>query len=346
MKGNKITLPTWRWLGVNESDLDIKLDNIQYTNVSSVEIKNIDIADELFRYGHGFEHCDNIREKFNHLNYIDDSKKINVISYGLDEKNPILIDSQIIYAQKNKELKILLDYSDDGNGERYRYSDIRILSDDNSKVDLYLIQRNSDKAKVAQSITAVVKENATVNVVQIEAGADETYFNYRAYLEGKKANADINAIYFGVEKEKIDLFYNIDHIGKESNSNVIVKGGLANNSKKTFKASLDFKKGCTGSVGNEEEYVTLMSDKAKSIAVPLLLCNEHDVVGNHASSAGKIDKDILFYIMSRGIGLKEAEKMIIESNFMPIINMLPDEDYRKLTWDLIERKIDKAYECQ
>lgn len=344
MKGNKITLPTWRWLGVNESDSNIKLENIQYTNVASVKERNSEVVNKLFSYGSGFEINGEIKEIFNHINYIDDTNKTN-LSYVMDEKNPILIDSQIIHAKQNKELKVLLDYTDDNNGERYRYSDIRILAEKSSKVELYLIQRNTENAKVVQALTTVVDEGAEVKIVQVEAGAKETYFNYRAYLEGEESKADINAIYFGVNDEKIDLFYNIDHIGKKTNSNVVVKGALANESKKTFKASLDFKKGCTGSSGNEEEYVTLMSDKAKSIAVPLLLCNEHDVVGNHASSAGKIDKDVLFYIMSRGIGLKEAEKMIIESNLMPIINMIPDEDYRKLTWELIESKIDKAYEC-
>jgi len=47
--------------------------------------------------------------------------------------------------------------------------------------------------------------------------------------------------------------------------------------------------------GNEEEFTILLSPKVKSFAIPLLLCKEDDVIGNHAASAGQIDEDKLFY---------------------------------------------------
>ncbi|WP_302594024.1 SufD family Fe-S cluster assembly protein, partial [uncultured Megasphaera sp.] len=63
-----------------------------------------------------------------------------------------------------------------------------------------------------------------------------------------------------------------------------------------------------------------------SISVPLLLCKEDDVVGNHASSAGQIDKDKLFYLMSRGFNEAGAQLIIVESNIRPIIDALGDKD--------------------
>lgn len=137
----------------------------------------------------------------------------------------------------------------------------------------------------------------------------------------------------------LNLFYNFDQYGKKTNSNVMIKGALKDRASKIFKASLDFKKGSTGSVGNEEEIVTLLSDEVHSVAVPLLLCTEDDVVGNHASSAGRIDQDMLFYIMSRGISQKEGEKLIIESNILPTIQKIPDAKLRSEVWDLFERKL-------
>ena len=41
-------------------------------------------------------------------------------------------------------------------------------------------------------------------------------------------------------------------------------------------------------------FVPLLSDKAKSIALPMLLCSEEEVEGNHSSAAGKVGEKKLF----------------------------------------------------
>ena len=71
--------------------------------------------------------------------------------------------------------------------------------------------------------------------------------------------------------------------------------------------------------------------------MPLLLCKEDDVEGNHASSAGQIDKDMLYYLMSRGFSEKGAQLIIVESNIRPVIDELGDEK-------LIARVLDRARE--
>ena len=77
----------------------------------------------------------------------------------------------------------------------------------------------------------------------------------------------------------------------------------------------------------------------RSIAVPVLLCQEDDVEGVHAASAGKIDQDTLFYIMSRGINEEEAKKVIVETKLAPTIHKLPDEKLREDVWRHIESRM-------
>ena len=55
------------------------------------------------------------------------------------------------------------------------------------------------------------------------------------------------------------------------------------------------------SKGNENEFCMLLSEKAKSLALPMLLCTEDDVEGNHSTASGKVDEEQLFYIMTRGL---------------------------------------------
>ena len=73
------------------------------------------------------------------------------------------------------------------------------------------------------------------------------------------------------------------------------------------------------SKGNENEFCILLSDKAKSLALPMLLCTEDDVEGNHSTASGKVDNKDLFYIMSRGLSYKEAIRLIVKAKFNQII---------------------------
>ena len=69
----------------------------------------------------------------------------------------------------------------------------------------------------------------------------------------------------------------------------------------------------------------LLSNKAKSIALPMLLCTEEDVEGNHSTASGKVDAKQLFYLMTRGLSYKEAVKLIVKANFQKIIDRINDE---------------------
>ena len=76
-------------------------------------------------------------------------------------------------------------------------------------------------------------------------------------------------------------------------------------------------------------FVCYLSEKAKSLALPMLLCTEDDVEGNHSTASGKVDKEQLFYIMTRGLSYKEAVKLIVKANFNKIIERIKDEEVKQ-----------------
>ena len=83
----------------------------------------------------------------------------------------------------------------------------------------------------------------------------------------------------------------------------------------------------------------LLSDTAKSLALPMLLCSEEDVEGNHSSSAGKIGAKELFYIMSRGFKFKEAMKLLVRAKFNKILKNIQNEELRQTILKEIDKKI-------
>ena len=83
----------------------------------------------------------------------------------------------------------------------------------------------------------------------------------------------------------------------------------------------------------------LLSDTAKSMALPMLLCSEEEVEGNHATSSGKIDEKELFYIMSRGFELKEAMKLIVRAKFNKILEDMQDDELKEEIIQEIDKRL-------
>jgi Fe-S cluster assembly scaffold protein SufB len=186
---------------------------------------------------------------------------------------------------------------------------------------------------------AEVEDGAKVNWVTVEMGSKINVTNYNSDLKGQRSSADIYSAYLVDGDRKQDLYYTTNHFGKESTSNMIIEGVLKDRAKKVFKGNIDFKMGSSKSKGAQAEEVLLLDPTVKTDTIPMLLCQEEDVDGQHAASVGKIDENQLFYLMSRGFDYGEAEKLIIEARFSPIFDRVPAENLRKFLSEELRRRI-------
>ena len=179
-------------------------------------------------------------------------------------------------------------------------------------------------------ITSEINDNSFVTYNFIDLGGNLRISNYRSNLIGKNSINSFNNIYIGKNNDRIDLNYVIENNNIKTNSNINIQGVLDDNSYKSCKATVDFKEGASKSIGRENEKCILLSDSCKSSSLPMLLCHEEDVEGEHSVSTGKIDEDKLFYLMSKGINEKNAKKMIINSNFNDIIENINNNEIKEL----------------
>ena len=261
------------------------------------------------------------------------------IEFNMDEENPVVINQNIIVAEKGSEGTIIMDYTSSEKVGAFHNGLTKIYAKENSIINIIKVQRMNDISHNFDSNIAIVKRQGQVNWISIELGSGISSSNYSNFLEAEASEANLSSIYLGDGKRKIDLEYSMIHKGARSISNIETKGVLMDHAKKVFKGNLDFKKGARLSKGIEEEYVILLDPTVKSDSIPALLCHEDDVEGEHAASAGQINENKLFYLMSRGLKEKEAKKLIVEASFRPIIDKIPFEDYRKIVIDEVERRL-------
>lgn len=342
MKGNTLPMLTWRWLDVN--DVDTGLAQTQLTPFRGVDSfgERDEAIDALIQNNTGIsEETMASNRSLNNffMGHILDHATLEDVRLVLDQKDDFLADRTHIRVPEGKAGRILIDISsaDDSAGERNGVIGIEV--EKNACVQLFLTQRLNQNTINNLSIVARLQENAQLHIAQVEFGAKRSLFHYTALLEGDRSKTTVNAAYMGDNDQVIDLFYDIKHIGKHTNSDLLINGALQDKARKSFRGTIDFKVGSSGSVGSEEEFALLLSEDVRSIAVPLLLCHEDDVQGNHAASAGRIDETMLFYIMSRGFTREEAVNLIVEAKMTPVFDRIPDEALKDVVKSSLHERI-------
>ena len=117
----------------------------------------------------------------------------------------------------------------------------------------------------------------------------------------------------------------MDHVGRNTRSDIDVSGALSDSAKKVFRGTIDFKNGSAGSTGSEQETVLLLGDDVVNRTVPLILCAEENVEGTHGATIGALDDDTLFYFESRGFDRDAAERLMARAVVERLAHDLGDD---------------------
>ncbi|ALB48748.1 Fe-S cluster assembly protein SufD [Clostridium sp. 2-1] len=340
---NKTPIRTKSWVNINDislGELNIgeikKFDNVEIKRLEGVDIQKLE-NDKLlplyreFQYGVSEDLINEGKEGFNQGYVITIGRNIKteepiIIEFNLNKDNSSLVDNLIIVGEENSKASIIVKYKSLDDSTGYHNGICTIYSKKNSEIKLTKVNFLNENTVHFDSNVSDIEEDGKVDFISVDLGGQYSIYNYHGDLIGDKSAANINSIYLGNKDKLIDINYIITHKGQRSNSNINVKGALQGKARKAFKGTLDFKTGASKSVGAEDEYCMLLSKEARAKAMPVLLCAEDDVSGEHAASSGRIDENKLFYLMSRGLSYDEAKIVIVRAAFNPIIDSIGDND--------------------
>ena len=316
-----------------------KLEMFQNVMVTGTESFNKDINKQHLNYGLSEELEENVFYKANSQIAINVKENDNIkVTYDFDDDNLQLVNQIDICATGNAN--IIIEYKSSTNKECFHNGVIKVFTKENAKLNITVINLLNSNSEHFEAMENILEDNSDLNYTIIDIGWKNSIQNYYSNIIGKSAKNDLKTIYLGSENQIKDINYIAELRGQKSFVDIDVQGALKENAKKNFKGTIDFKKGCKQAKGNENEFCMLLSEKAKSLALPMLLCTEDDVEGNHSTASGKVDKEQLFYIMTRGLSYKEAVKLIVRANFNKTIERILDEEVKQNIIKEIDERLD------
>lgn len=229
----------------------------------------------------------------------------------------------VVPAGESRQLTVV--YRQAGEGQ------VQVKVEKGGFLKLTTVQLLPVDAQGASSVQVELADTAELEAVAVEAGSAKSLAKMEVYLAGNESKANVYVLYFGHGASQLDMNYVLVQQGKNTEANLHVYGALLGEANKIFRGTLDFRHGSKGSKGYEKEEVVVLSSKVRNRSVPLMLSAEDAVEGHHAVSIGKIDENKLFYLMSRGLDMQEARRLVVEAAFNPVLDRIEDKDlYQEL----------------
>lgn len=207
-------------------------------------------------------------------------------------------------------------------------SELRVFAGARSHVNVTTYLTADPGFTVLDDAGYVLDEGARVNVRHVVLGGSFTATGLAADLRGETARMDITTRYLAAGSDARDFNYIVRHRGRRTICNIDANGVLAGESSKILRGTIDLVHGCKGSEGTEHETVLIADDRVDNKTVPVILCDEDDVAGNHGATIGHVRPDQLFYLQSRGVSPEAAEALFIRAKLEDAALTAPDDAVR------------------
>lgn len=145
--------------------------------------------------------------------------------------------------------------------------------------------------------------------------------------EGTKT--ELLVLYSLKDKETVKILTNSVHIIPGTTCFVNVKAVLRDFSQSNYTGKIIIEKEAQQTASYLEDNVLVLGRNVKNESQPILEIEADDVKASHGATTGNIDKNQIYYLMSRGISREDAENMVVEGFFESLLDKIADGTIRE-----------------
>lgn len=169
----------------------------------------------------------------------------------------------------------------------------------------------------------LAERDASLDTLNVALGGSVGRVDLNARLLGPGASSDMLGLYFGDEDQHFDFNTSQDHVAPNARSDLLYKGALDGSARGIFRGIIRVHRGAQGTDAYQTNRNLVLSDRAVATSLPNLEIGADDVRCSHGATAGQLDKEALFYLMSRGLRRGQAERLVVLGFLGEVLSRLP-----------------------
>ena len=249
----------------------------------------------------------------------------NYFTSNLDNK--IINNSNQINLCQNSKL-ILIEYNIVEKCKFFKNTFEKINIQKGSELKTFIIQKTKSEGYFYKNISGTQDYNSCYQNFILSSGLKFNKIEIDMNLEKENASCYIlSGLSLGKEEHQ-EIKTRINHIAPNCKSFQKIKNVLENDSKGVYQGKIFVKDAAQKTDAYQLSKALILNDKAEFNAKPELEIYADDVKCSHGSTSGSIDQDVIHYLMTRGIELPLAKKLIISGFINEIFENIAEEELK------------------
>lgn len=257
-----------------------------------------------------------------------------------DDAEARFVPHVLIVAEANSSVTYVDNYLSGGQSGAVMLNAVsEVFAKSGASVRFASIHNMDDQVTDVTYRRAILEQDARIEWIVGELNMGDSVADTNSILKGDGSTSDAKVICVGTNKQRLNITTRATHFGKSSDSDMITRAVMRDEATAIFNGITKIEHGATHANGEQTERVLMLSPRARGDANPILLIDEDEVTAGHAASVGQVNKDQVYYMMSRGLSRDEAEKLIIYGFLEPVVSMIPIQKVEEQLKLLVERKL-------
>jgi Fe-S cluster assembly protein SufD len=179
-----------------------------------------------------------------------------------------------------------------------------------ARLDHYRLQDLNARSTLFDTLSADVGAAAQYRLHAIATGAQVARSTSVVRLTGEQAQVSLGAASLGDARQLQDGYAIIEHHGPASRAQQTFRGIAAGRARVAFNSKVVVAASARGTDSRQSLRGLLAGPEAEIDVRPQLEIYTDEVRCSHGATAGKLDEDMLFYLLSRGLSRDTAQRLL------------------------------------
>ena len=254
--------------------------------------------------------------------------------------NKIINNSNKITVSQNSELT-LIEYNIGEKSKFIKNTFEKINIDKGAVLKNVILQKTKCNGYFYKNISGIQDYNSSYQNFILSSGLKFNKIEIDMILEKEKSSCHILSGLNLSKEEHQEIKTQINHLAPNCKSYQKIKNVLESDSKGVYQGKIFVKDIAQKTDAYQLSKALILNDQAEFNAKPELEIYADDVKCSHGSSSGSIDEEAIHYLMTRGIKLSAAKKLLIKGFLNEIFDNIPEEKIRTFLEKSIAEQIDE-----
>jgi len=259
--------------------------------------------------------------------------------HWLGRENASVFPHTLIVAEDNAKVT-LLDYFESAADEAGFACGVNdIVVGNGAKVTYIAVQNWSSKTLAFHLNNTVTARDASALALRLNVGGARVRDEAISYMRGQGARSDMLSISAGDDAQIFDQRTLQIHEAPNTTSDLLYKNSLNAKSRTIFTGLIRVDEGAHKTDAYQKVRNLLLSDEAEANSAPGLEIEADDVRCTHGATSGQVEQEELFYLLSRGIPLRDAQRLVVYGFLNEVMDRLPNAPVQEKLREVLHQKL-------